>query len=494
MLKNIKETIQKHNMLSPNNGVVVGLSGGADSVALLTVLITLREKYPLKLYAVHVNHNLRANAKKDEIFVQKICKDRGIPLRVCDADIRGKAEREKLSIEEAGRRVRYDCFYAALNELDAQKIAVGHNADDNAETVLLNLCRGAGLRGVCGIPPVNGSVVRPLLETPRAEIEAYLKKEGIAFIEDDSNAGFDYTRNRIRNIVLPAIVKHVNPSAAENIARNTAMLRADAEYLEDAAREAFLTCTGIRYKLDDGSPLSLNIPRLLMLPEALRNRVVREAIARARLTYEIDAEDFTDIRAVHIYDALKIANGETGKEAHLPGIKVTRSYDELYFTPAASANASTQGIGFYRPLILDKPSHIPEIGKTITLSLSPPEESPRLLCTRTFDYDILSKNLSDLCVRTRRKGDRVALPGGTKKLQDYFTDTKTPRHLRDTVALVALGGDIVWILDERGKINTKIAFDIITKENNPNTVTSERKPPVCWISIWAAPHHKEDIP
>ena len=488
MLKNIKNTIQKHNMLSPNDGVIIGLSGGADSVALLSALVTMRERCSFTLYAIHVNHNLRANAKKDEAFVRKLCKDLGIPLRVCEADVRGKAEQEKLSIEEAGRRVRYDCFYAALNELDAQKIAVGHNADDNAETVLLNMCRGAGLRGLCGIPPVNGSVVRPLIETPRTEIEAYLKKEGIAFIEDDSNAGFDYTRNRIRNIVLPAVAKHVNPNAAENIARNTAMLRADAEYLEDAAREAFLTCTEIRYKLDDGSPLSLNIPRLLILPEALRNRVVREAITRARLTYTIDVEDFTDIQAVHIYDTLKIANGETGKEAHLPGMTVARVYNELHFTPAACKDNG----GFFYPLALDKPLHVSEIGKTITLSLSPPEQNPRLLCTQAFDYDILSGYLSDLCVRTRREGDRIALSGGTKKIQDYFTDTKTPRNIRDEIPLIACKSDIIWILDEYGKINIKFAHDQTVKGSNTH---------LCWITVaqsaeglGTTPHHKEDIP
>jgi tRNA(Ile)-lysidine synthase len=428
------QTMKKYSMLSPGDGVVVALSGGADSVALLAALLCLREEYALTLYAVHVNHGLRASADGDEKFVRRLCKNRGVPLRVFTAKVREEAERQKISIEEAGRRARYESFNTALAGWKAHKIATGHNMNDNAETVLLNLCRGAGLKGLCGIPPVNGNIVRPLIETTRGEIEAYLKENKIKYINDATNAESDFTRNRVRNKIIPALHEHINPNAAVNIARNTALLRADAEYLDDAAKDAFAasaTSAQFEQKLNSplSSPISLNIPHLLTQPEVLRYRMIKEAIVRVR------GSD-TDIQANHIFAVLDIANGVTGRETHLPGISVRRVYDELHFTSAKSARDTD--VDFFYPLQLDKPLYIPEIDKTITVSP----------CTHSPNYDILPKCMSELCVRTRRPGDRVFLSGGSKKLQDYFTDAKIPRHLRDRIPLVAMGNEILCIMEE----------------------------------------------
>ncbi|MCL2190124.1 MAG: hypoxanthine phosphoribosyltransferase [Defluviitaleaceae bacterium] len=427
-MKGFHKTIKKYGMLSQNDGIIIGLSGGADSVALLALLRGLRTEYALSLYAVHVNHGLRgAAAQSDEAFVRGLCEAWEIPLRVVQVNIRDEVARGKISIEEAGRRKRYDAFYEGLEKINGQKIAVGHNKDDNAETVVMNLCRGAGLRGLSGIAPVSGQIIRPLIETPRAEIEAYLMKQGIKFVQDISNAGYDYTRNRIRHIVLPALEKHVNTNAAVNITRNLPFLRADADFLEEAARNAYAEC------LQDKN--ALHIPALLNQPVALQYRIIREAIYHARITYQIDAEDFTDIHAIHITDALNLANGRTGSEAHLPSLIVRREYAVLRFLPASkNDDKNAENTGFCYPLVPNVPRFVPEINKTIALQVY----------TQVEACDMLS----GLCVRTRQKGDKISR---TKKLQDYFVNEKVPRHVRDSIALVAAGSQVLWILDAKNK-------------------------------------------
>jgi len=177
MLSTVRETIRKYNMLTHGDGVVVGLSGGADSVTLLSVLVALRDKLEITVYAVHINHNLRGeSALHDQRLAQSLCNDLGVPFFAYHADVKGYAAKYKLGIEEAGRKLRYQYLHQVMTKLGAQKIAVGHNANDNTETVLLNLFRGTGLKGLCGIPPTNGVVIRPLLEVSRGHIDAYVKK------------------------------------------------------------------------------------------------------------------------------------------------------------------------------------------------------------------------------------------------------------------------------------------------------------------------------
>ncbi|MDR0272908.1 MAG: tRNA lysidine(34) synthetase TilS, partial [Clostridiales bacterium] len=195
MRENVRLVIEKFEMLLRGDSVVVGLSGGADSVALACVLRELGAK----VFAAHVNHNLRGvDSDADEAFVKGLCRKLGVDLKVFSVDVKKYAEEKKIGIEEAARIIRYEFLELARAEFGAEKIAVGHNSDDNAETVLMNLCRGSGLRGLGGIAPVNGAVIRPLIETSRNEIEEYLRNKKIEFIMDESNKSNDFTRNRVR--------------------------------------------------------------------------------------------------------------------------------------------------------------------------------------------------------------------------------------------------------------------------------------------------------
>ena len=455
MRESMIAVIRKHKMFAFGDGVVVGLSGGADSVALLHILISVCTEMEIRVFAAHVNHNLRgASAISDENFVIRLCSNLGISLRVCQADVRGLAEAEGIGIEDAGRKLRYEYLRTAKAEFGAQKIAMGHNQDDSAETVIMNLCRGAGLKGLCGIAPVQGDVVRPLIEAPRHEIEDYLSCHSIGYINDETNFSNEYTRNRVRHIVLPMIIAHVNPNATEVIAKSAMLCAADEDGLAAAAHDAFSKCIEMdtSEKMVLNSPeISLNILQLSALPPAICMRVIREALRRLRGTTQL-----ADIYACHMQNVLDIACGRTGRETHLPGVRVLRDYGRLRFIRAERATGCMHDKGWAYPLALDEPVFIPEINKTVSFTCSAPKSADSL-CTKAFNYDNV---MGTLAMRTRLPGDRIRLEGvGTKKLKDYFIDEKTPREVRDSIPLLADGNDILWILDEYNRENVRYKPD-----------------------------------
>lgn len=454
MLDAVRQTMARYEMCKPGDAVVVGISGGADSVALLLVLLQLRGESGPPIYAVHVNHQLRgADADADEDFTSAICSQWGVPLRIFQADVRGLAAAEKLSLEEAGRRLRYDCFQQALTEFGAQKIAVAHNRDDNAETVLLNLFRGAGLAGLGGIAPVRGPVVRPLIEIPRADIEAFLAEQGVPYRTDASNFDPGYTRNRIRHTVMPVITAQTHPAAAAVIARNTALLRDDEAYLTQAAQAALKDC---RCPAAAHSPegVWLDISKLAALPPALARRVLREGVRQT------GDGTVTDVNAAQIEQVLHLIEGETGRQIQLSHhARAVKVYDKLalfrekrHVPRAAEPSTPTESCGaFCLALVPDLSVYVPALGKNIVISLNGPCPAAKDGCTKTFCYDKMSAIPT---LRTRRPGDRIYLDGvGRRKLQDYFTDRKIPRAQRDTIPLLADGSDIIWIMDGHDRIN-----------------------------------------
>jgi len=427
-------------MLTPGDGVLVGLSGGVDSVSLLSVLIALKDEYQLAISAVHINHNLRGEASaQDERLVRALCKSLNVPLFVFQADVKDYAVKNKIGIEEAGRKLRYEFLQKAMDGM--QKIAVGHNQDDNAETVLLNLFRGTGLKGLCGIPPVNGSIIRPLIEVSRLEIEAYAKKNVLVYAIDETNTSVDYNRNVIRNEILPLIQRNFGDATSGVIARNALFMRDDEDFLASFSQKK--SCM-LAYNLFCKKNLSVDL--LLSLHVAVARRVIRNAV------FEF-LGDLRDITSAHIQSILDIAQGRTGREVSLPGFNVRREYDKLVLYK------EKKNQGFYHILEPDSPISIP--GMTITLSLD-----PTLHYTHSFNYDKVNMPLE---IRTRRPGDKITLPGGTKKLQDYFIDTKTPRHQRDSTPLLAHGSDILLIMDSHNRTNV--------------TYQVQEKTRACWITI-----------
>lgn len=275
--KKIKAALSELDMLfEGENRVCVALSGGADSVSLLIALNTLREELRLELSACHLNHALRGEASDlDELFCRELCEGLGVAFYSRKINVAELAEKHE-STEQAARRVRYAFFEEALGHFGAGTLATAHNANDNAETVLLNLTRGTGLKGLCGIPPVRkfgkrGSgfrVIRPLIYCSRAEIEAFLKERGQASVTDATNLSEDYTRNKIRRRVLPELAE-INPSILAVISRMTGNLRADSEFLDTLAEEAL-------EKARQGR--GWNAAELAELPKPIKARAIRKIL------------------------------------------------------------------------------------------------------------------------------------------------------------------------------------------------------------------------
>ena len=234
MVNKIKETIARYDMLKKDDVVVVGVSGGADSVALLHALHSLKQELGITVFACHVNHNLRGEeSKRDEQFVHDLCDGKNIPVRFYSIDI--KADKHE-SVEERARKLRYECFEKLCSELDA-KLATAHTASDNAETVFLNILRGTGTKGLGGIPPVRGNIIRPLLRCTRDDIEGYCKDNGLEYVTDSSNLSDDYTRNKLRHRIIP-LLREFNPSLFEAVSRMTSAVYDDNLLLEKIAAEA----------------------------------------------------------------------------------------------------------------------------------------------------------------------------------------------------------------------------------------------------------------
>ena len=445
--RQVARTIDKYKMLEPNESVLVCLSGGADSVALFCVLASLREKLGLRnIYALHVNHMLRDSAIRDEEFVAGLCKDFGIPLKIHREDVKQLSKTLKTGIEEAARHVRYFQAEIAAGCFGASKIAVAHNKNDNGETLLLNLCRGSGLRGLGGIPAVNGIVVRPLLMSSRDEILAYLHEYALSHVTDESNNCNDYTRNRVRNIVLPELAKKVNPKAAYHFAETACLLAIDEDYLSREAKKAFADCMVLE-AMPGGETacsgftqgnLKINAKKINELHYSVSSRVMRLVL-----------EGFgAEVSQAGISALLELSKGKSGKVYKAGKVYAVKKYTYVEFMQEIPKK-----IEFCKKIPLESPTQIPEIGIAVFVSRQNFYDFPHTYCTKLIKCDNMSGSFE---IRSRRCGDRIRLETKegrlfTKKLQDFFTDMKIPAPERDLIPLFVVDGEIGWIIMDTGK-------------------------------------------
>ena len=451
--KQVADTITKHSMIKSGESVLVCVSGGADSVALLSVLLELREKLEIhKIYALHINHNIRAGAKDDENFVRELCDQMSIPLEVQDIDVGDFAAQNKKGYEEAGRIIRHKYAYLTCESIGANKIAMGHNMGDNAETVIMNLCRGAGLRGIKGIPPVSGKVVRPLININRSDILTFLTSIKQPYVVDPSNFINEFTRNRIRNIIIPSLEDEVNINAGALIARSTELFSADEEYLTAQAAAFFSECA--KHSEDC---VIVSAPKLNNLHFSVSSRIIKKVLHGFGLL---------DISQTHIKTLLELSTGQTGKKFFLANIEAIKEYDRLVFK-----KVNQPAKGFCYQLELDKPFYIPEISKTILISSQNFLNNPTPYCTKSLKYDIMPRSV---IIRSRLAGDRICLSSKdgrkfTKKLQDYFTDAKIPASRRDEIPILTIDEKIAWLIIDTGKMDVGIVnCDFKTESGDGN--------------------------
>ena len=444
LLEEVQSYMDSYHMLSHGGQVVVGLSGGADSVCLLIVLLRLG----YEVEAVHVNHMIRgAEADRDESFVRRLSEKLGIKLTVIKKDVPKLAKEMHMSEEEAGRYIRYEAFKEKAEYLSQKsaseegtdgadgagsvKIAVAHNKNDLAETVIYNMVRGSSLQGLAGIRPVRDRIIRPLLMTKRSDIERYLNEIGQDYITDSTNLETDYSRNKIRHQVLP-VLEELNDGAVDHLAA----IAMDALQLREDMDNKLSFSDGAEYnpETEDGYVGKIDIDYMNSLDTLTRGELVlrvMESVAGRR----------KDLTREHVRSVMSLSELESGKKIVLPYEMVAeRVYGEIRIYK--SGKKSNDGAS----------EHFPEmdIGRIETVSYEYTSEIDlsKKEYTKLIDCD---KIKSTLCLRTPKPGDFIVInaEGGSKKLSRYFTEAKIERSERAYVPVVADGDEVVWIVGHR---------------------------------------------
>jgi tRNA(Ile)-lysidine synthase len=448
LLQQVQQTIQDYQMFESGHTLLVAVSGGPDSMALLHTLWRLRETLALKLFAAHLNHQMRAGATQDAQFVAASARDLGIRC-ICETiDVPMYQRHHKLSPEDAARRVRYAFLRATAARLGADRIAVGHTAEDQAETVLLHLLRGSGLRGLCGIPPVREPIIRPLIRVHRRDILDYLRAHRLPYREDPSNHQRRYTRNRIRLDLLPTLQQHYNPRLVEALCTTAQLLADDEATLQTEARQRFLSARLPAVP----EQVRLQIDALTSLPPTLQRRVLREALAE--VMGGLQGVTHSHIAAIMAL----LRSGAGNKYLGLPqGVIVERRYAVLLIHRQAPSAALDVDV----PLPVPGACRLGVLGVTIVADLLPHEATARSFPTGDVAWLDADRVGRDVRVRTRRPGDRLQPLGSVyaKKLKAFLIDAKVPRAVRDRLPLVVTGAGIAWVAGVRPAEWAKVTPD-----------------------------------
>lgn len=419
MQEKVRNTIAKFHMFPRNARIIVGLSGGADSVALLHVLCTLRQAFDWDITAVHIHHGLRgAEADADEAFAKDFCTSLGVPCIVKRYDVKAEAKKRRLGEEETGRLLRYAAFREVAGTDGC--IAVAHHQKDQAETMLMRLCRGTGLTGLTSMTPVRGNICRPLLCCSREEIEAYCIKNHLDWREDATNQEEKYTRNKLRLRVLP-ILAEINPKAVAHMAETAELLSAEEDFLEQQAAACY---SAVRFPSSKGE-VHLDRTALRELHPAMRRRVLRKAMG---------AFLQTDVTQVQIEALEELLTKETGKSRDFAeGIHGENRYDRLVLSQKKEEARS-----YSCELPLGEEVFIPEAGIVVKAWVGGKEAAEG----QCFDF---AKLKGELSCRTRQTGDFICLKNGRKKIKDLFIDEKIPRGERDSYPLITVGEEVLWV-------------------------------------------------
>ncbi len=442
MLKKVRDYMREHEMTAPGDAVIVALSGGADSVCLLTVLKQLTAPAFL-LRAVHVHHGIRgAEADRDEAFAQKLCESLSVPLCVAYCHVPAYAAEHGLSEEEAGRILRYQVLEKEAGKWEQElpagsrvKIALAHHRDDNAETILHHLLRGSGLTGLAGIRPVQGRRIRPLLCVGREEIRAYLEAGHISWCEDSTNQSPDYTRNRIRSQVLPLLKTAVNEQAEEHILQAGQIIGQADAYLRQQAEEIWQEAVCGREEDLAAIPLTA----FARQPEILKTYLIRHMLDQLHPGWK-------DIGSRHFTAIAELAGKPVGSRLDLPGGLMARTgYETLEIVRKTEREVSVKTESGADGEIHGRQT-VPELHMTV-FSRQKDQEIPKNQYTKWFDYDKIKGTLS---VRTRRTGDYLILPsGGSKTIARYMIDEKIPKEKREQILLLAEGSHVLWVVGFR---------------------------------------------
>lgn len=439
MKEEVLKTIKDHNLIGVGEHVVIGVSGGPDSMALLYILLDIKKDIPFSICVAHVNHGVRGKAAdKDEEFVKRICERLNLPFHSIRVDMNKYAKNYNMTAEEAGRKLRYDFFRKVLSKHGKGKIAVAHNKNDQAETLIMRFMRGTGIDGLKGIPYKRGNIIRPLLDIDRKVIEAYIEENKIQTRVDKTNLEPIYSRNKIRLELIPYIKENFNPNIIDTLARFSKLVSTESEFLNKITCETYDKVLKKRGK----DSIILDREKFNLLHRSMKQRVVRNTLE----DIHGNLQGFTES---HINSIIKLfSEGGTGKVIHLiHNIIAKTSYEDLIIEKENHLKVKD----YSHKLNINGSIYVEELDcylKTKLVSKGECEIDFSNRFIKYFDYDMIS---NCLYVRNRRNGDRFNPIGmeGTKKLKNFFIDEKVPKEERDFIPLIVTGEDIVWVLGHR---------------------------------------------
>ena len=455
MHNKVRAFMKEYHMVEKGDCVLAAVSGGADSLCLILVLSAMCQELGIRLCAVHVEHGIRGEESiRDAQFVEQFCSQRQIPCKVFCCEALKYAREQKLTVEEGARELRYQFFRQAAEEFGADKIAVAHNQNDCAETMLFHLVRGSGLRGLSSIPPVRGRIIRPLLCISRQEIETYLAGQNQAFCIDRTNEELVYTRNKIRSQVLP-VLSEINSHAVSHI-NQTASLAAEAmELIEELTEQAWKKYVLVR------SQGNYILQELLREKPLIQRSVLHKALIET-------AGNSRDILKLHVQQVRELFGRQNGKVLKLPyEVEAQRVYEGILLSKGKRRKEEVNGQR--RSMLREQGEgwEVPQTGKLILFSkgyeintqllhkIPQNEEIPKKIYTKWFDCDKIKGTMR---LRTRQEQDFLVIDaqGRRKKLKKYFIDEKIPQEKRDQILLLAEDNHILWVIGYRISEDVKV--------------------------------------
>jgi tRNA(Ile)-lysidine synthase len=436
-------------MIRSGETVVIGVSGGVDSLALLAALYELRPQLDCQLHVAHLDHQLRSDSASDAEFVERCANSLNLPFTIDKIDIPSLIRQRGQSIEATARTARYDFFASVSKEIGATKVALGHQGNDQAETVLMNLIRGAALTGLRGILPIrDGKFIRPLLNFSRTEIEEFVAEQGLHPCEDSSNRDRNFLRNRIRLDLLPLLRREYNLNIQNTLVQNSELLRADSDYLEDVARSALNECL---VKPITHDVVILNRLTFLRHHPALRRRILRLAVCHIQ-------GNMKELAFNHSESMLQLSESKSpNRQLNLPNnLEFLRAYNQLIIQRAISVIDE-----FEYQVLVPGDNNFPALNAAMTSIIAEVSSDGTSYVTdgkfqAVFDVDQIQLPLK---IRSRRVGDRFQPFGmkGTKKVKDVLIDEKIPQRMRKCVPILVSGDEILWVIGHRTSDKCKVS-------------------------------------
>lgn len=437
-IKKVLETIRQEALIESGDKVLVAFSGGPDSACLLHILKELEEELGISLYAAHLNHQIRGiEAHEDALFSYRDSKDLGVPCFLSSVNVPKLAEDKKLTIEEAARVARYEMLFELKEKLGIQKVAIAHNLDDQAETILMRIMRGTGLNGLKGMEYKRADgIIRPLMDVKRYEIEDYCNLNNILYRVDKTNLEDSYTRNKIRIHLIPFIENNFVFNIKEILSRMANGLREDSQYIEEECKEIY---EQLHQKVEDYG-IKFELESFENMNPALLKRLLRYAYTELLGSGE-------GLESIHLEDALKIINSPK-PEAKINFPKGILAEKKRYYFYVTKKSIESESVNFEYKLQLDGITEIPELSLVAETKVMSKEKCKLLSSSsniKSFDID---KIQGDLVVRTRRPGDKIKPLGfaGTKKIKDIFIDKKIPVESRGEIPIISDESKIIWIV------------------------------------------------